>query len=184
MISGIDSVWEFEMQRLQNWNLLRNRLAVVFGQHFFFKLETGFKNAGGFAMKRNTLAALTLGLVVLIGAAPVLAHHAFSAEFDREKRTEKRGFVTKIDWTNPHVWFYMNVKDEKTGKVTNWGFEMGPPHGLQARGWTRDLMKIGDEVIVTGSLAKNGSNRVNAGTVILAKTGKAYGAASSEEAGQ
>ena len=135
-------------------------------------------------MRRTTLAVLILMLVVLIGAAPVLAHHAFSAEFDSEKRVEKRGFVTKVDWTNPHVWFYINVKDETTGKVTSWGFEMGPPHGLQARGWTRELMKIGDEVIVTGSLAKNGSNRANARTVILAKTGKSYGAASSEEAGQ
>jgi hypothetical protein len=132
-------------------------------------------------MRRNTLAALALGFGVLVGSVPVVAHHSFSAEFDNEKRVEKRGFVTKIDWTNPHVWFYINVKDETTGKLVSWGFEMGPPHGLQARGWTRDLMKIGDEVIVNGALAKNGSNRVNARTVILAKTGKAYGAASSEE---
>jgi hypothetical protein len=165
--------------------LFFDSLAVVFGQHPF-RTRDRIQNAGGFAMKRNTIAALTLGLVVLVGAAPVLAHHAFSAEFDRDKRVEKRGFVTKVDWTNPHVWFYINVKDEKTGAVTNWGFEMGPPppHGLQARGWTRELMKIGDEVIVTGSLAKNGSKRVNASTVILAKTGKTYGAASSEETGQ
>ena len=135
-------------------------------------------------MRRKTLAALTLGLTVLIGAVPLAGHHAFSAEFDSEKPVEKKGFVTKVDWTNPHVWFYMNVKDEKTGKVVNWGFEMGPPHGLQARGWTRELMKIGDEVVVTGSLARNGSNRANARSVILAKTGKAYGAASSEEAQQ
>ena len=131
-------------------------------------------------MRRHALAALALGLGVLIGAAPIVGHHAFSAEFDSAKQVEKRGFVTKVDWTNPHVWFYINVKDEK-GKVVNWGFEMGPPHGLQARGWTRDLMKIGDEVIVTGSAAKNGSNRANARTVVMAKTGKAYGAASSEE---
>jgi len=134
-------------------------------------------------MRRNTLAALTMGFV-LAGTATAVAHHAFSAEFDRDKRVEMRGYVTKVEWTNPHVWFYINVKDEKTGKVTTWGFEMGPPHGLQARGWTRELMKIGDEVIVTGSLAKNGSNRANARDVILAKTGKTYGAASSEEAGQ
>ena len=134
-------------------------------------------------MRRNTLAALTMGFV-LAGTATAVAHHAFSAEFDRDKRVEMRGYVTKVEWTNPHVWFYINVKDEKTGRVTNWGFEMGPPHGLQARGWTRELMKIGDEVIVTGSLAKNGSNRANARDVILAKTGKTYGAASSEEAGQ
>jgi hypothetical protein len=132
-------------------------------------------------MRRNTLTALALGVGVLIGSVPAAAHHSFSAEFDSEKRVEKRGFVTKIDWTNPHVWFYINVTDEKTGKIVNWGFEMGPPHGLQARGWTRDLMKIGDEVIVTGSAAKNGSTRANARSVILAKTGKTYGAASSEE---
>jgi len=113
-------------------------------------------------MRRNTLAALALGIGVLIGATPIVAHHSFSAEFDSAKQVEKRGFVTKVDWTNPHVWFYINVKDEKTGKISNWGFEMGPPHGLQARGWTRDLMKIGDEVIVTGSAAKNGSTRANA----------------------
>jgi hypothetical protein len=132
-------------------------------------------------MRRNTLLVLALGFSVLFGAATVAAHHAFSAEFDSTKPVEKRGFVTKVDWTNPHVWFYINVKDAKTGTVANWGFEMGPPHGLQARGWTRDLMKIGDEVIVTGTLAKNGSNRANARNVILAKTGKTYGAASSEE---
>ena len=131
-------------------------------------------------MKRNILVALTLVFGLLMAIAPALAHHAFSAEFDSTKPTEKRGYVTKVEWTNPHVWFYINVKDEKTGKITNWGFEMGPPHGLQGRGWTRDLMKIGDEVIVTGTLAKNGSNRANARNVILAKTGKTYGAASSE----
>lgn len=131
--------------------------------------------------RRMTLAALALGFGVLMGSAPAMGHHAFSAEFDSNKPVEKRGYVTKVEWTNPHVWFYINVKDEKTGKNVNWGFEMGPPHGLQARGWTRELMKIGDEVIVTGSLAKNGSNRGNARSVILAKTGKTYGAASSEE---
>jgi hypothetical protein len=135
-------------------------------------------------MRRNTLAVLALGFGLLIGSRPVVGHHSFSAEFDSAKQVEKRGFVTKVDWTNPHVWFYINVKDEKTGKIVNWGFEMGPPHGLQARGWTRDLMKIGDEVIVTGSAAKNGSTRGNARSVILAKTGKTYGTASSEETQQ
>ena len=131
-------------------------------------------------MGRNIVRAVWIaGFGVLIAVAPTVAHHSFSAEFDSTKQVEKRGYVTKVDWANPHVWFYMNVKDEK-GKVSVWGFEMGPPHGLQSRGWTRELMKIGDEVIVSGSLAKNGSNRVNARNVILAKTGKTYGAASSE----
>jgi hypothetical protein len=159
-------------------------LAVVFRQHFNFQPGTASKKQEDFAMRRTTLAVLTMGLGLLIGAAPAAGHHAFSAEFDSAKQVEKRGYVTKVEWTNPHVWFYINVKDEKTGKVSNWGFEMGPPHGLQARGWTRDLMKIGDEVIVTGSAAKNGSNRGNARSVILAKTGKTYGAASSEETQQ
>jgi hypothetical protein len=88
--------------------------------------------------------------------------------------------VTKVEWTNPHVWFYINVINAETKKQVKWGFEMGPPHGLQGQGWTRETMKIGDEVIVNGSLAKDGSNRVNARTVVLAATGRRMGAASSE----
>ena len=84
-----------------------------------------------------------------------------------------KGVVTKVDWTNPHVWFYINVKDKDTGKVTNWGAEMGPPHGLQRQGWKRETLKIGEEVTVTGSLAKNGSKRMNARNVVLTSTGGA-----------
>jgi hypothetical protein len=121
--------------------------------------------------------ALVLGLLTV---APVFAHHSFAAEFDAKKPIELRGYVSKIEWTNPHVWFYINVKDRASGKVTNWGFEMGPPHGLQGQGWTRTTMQLGDEVIVAGTLAKNGSNRANARTVTMAKTGLKLGAASSE----
>lgn len=131
-------------------------------------------------MRQKAFAYLALVFALFMGIEPAMAHHSFAAEFDSTKQVVKRGFVTKVEWTNPHVWFYINVKDEATGKVTNWGFEMGPPHGLQTRGWTRETMKLGDEVIVNGSLAKNGSPRVNARTVTVAKTGKAMGAASSE----
>ena len=130
-------------------------------------------------MRRYVFALLTFACVLLLTAAVAAAHHSFAAEFDAKKPVTLRGFVTKVEWTNPHVWFFVNVKDE-AGKVTNWGFEMGPPHGLQTRGWTRDTMKLGDEVIVAGSLAKNGTPRVNARTVTMAKTGKVLGAASSE----
>ena len=123
-------------------------------------------------------SALVLGWV--LAASPVMAHHSFSAEFDNTKRVTLKGFVTKVEWTNPHVWFYTNVKDEKSGQITNWGFEMGPPHLLQGGGWTRTTMKLGDEVIVTGSLAKNGSKRVNASNVVLASTGQKMGTSSSE----
>jgi len=113
---------------------------------------------------------LTPAVAGLVGAR-LAAHHSFAAEFDAEKKIELKGKVTKVEWTNPHVWVYLNVTDKTTGQVTNWGFEMGPPHGLQRRGWRRDTLKIGEEVNVAGSLAKNGSKRINARTVTLTSTG-------------
>jgi len=131
-------------------------------------------------MKRTMIALAATVVALLAVGVPVFAHHSFSAEFDSKQQVELQGFVTKVEWTNPHVWFYINVKDPETGRMTNWGFEMGPPHGLQAQGWQRETMKLGDEVRVNGSRAKNGSNKVNARNVILVKTGKKMGTASSE----
>jgi hypothetical protein len=108
---------------------------------------------------------------LLLTAASAAAHHSFAAEFDAEKPITLKGIVTKVEWTNPHVWFYVNVKDPATGQVVNWGAEMGPPHGLQRRGWRHDTLKIGDEVTVAGSLAKNGAKRMNASKVTLTSTG-------------
>jgi len=136
-------------------------------------------------MSRYLFGGILAALMLTAGA--VQAHHSFSAEFDANKPITLKGIVTKIEWTNPHVWFYVNVKDEKTGEVANWGAEMGPPHGLQRRGWRRDTLKIGEEVTVVGSMAKNGSNRMNARTVTLTSTGgrpgETLGAASSEGEG-
>ena len=131
---------------------------------------------------RRSLVGLTL-VTCLLAAAPLVAHHSFSAEFDSAKPVMLKGWVTKIDWTNPHVWIYMNVKDEK-GVTTNWGFEMGPPHLLQGQGWTAKSLKIGDEVSVEGSMAKNGTKRMNARSVIMASTGQRLGAGSSQNINQ
>ena len=117
---------------------------------------------------RNWATLVVLGSLVS-GAA--LAHHSFSAEFDAAKPVKLTGIVTKVEWTNPHVWFYLNVKDEATGKVSNWGAEMGPPHGLQRSGWRRETLKIGESVTIDGFMARNGENRMNARTVTLTSTG-------------
>jgi len=130
-------------------------------------------------MKKGVIAFLALAVGVIVSVAPAMAHHSFSAEFDGTKAVTLKGYVTKVEWTNPHVWFYIDVK-QPNGTVENWGFEMGPPHGLQGRGWTRTTMTLGEEVIVDGTLAKNGSHRGNARNVTIAATGKKMGAASSE----
>ena len=121
-------------------------------------------------MRTYILGGLIIGGLALTGAR-TMAHHSFAAEFDGDKKVKLTGTVTKVEWTNPHVWFYINVKDPETGGVTNWGAEMGPPHGLQRRGWRRETLKLGDEVTVEGSLAKNGTKRLNASRVTLTSTG-------------
>jgi hypothetical protein len=122
---------------------------------------------------------LTISLSLVLAGTPLLAHHSFAAEYDAKKPIKLKGIITKVDWMNPHVYFYIDVEDDK-GNITNWAFEMGPPNGLQRAGWTRNTMKIGDEVIVDGSMAKDGSKSGNARSVTLAATGKKLGAASSE----
>ena len=122
---------------------------------------------------------LTISLSLILAGMPLLAHHSFAAEYDAKKPIKLKGIITKVDWMNPHVYFYIDVEDDK-GNITNWAFEMGPPNGLQRAGLTRNTMKIGDEVIVDGSMAKDGSKSGNARSVTLASTGKKLGAASSE----
>ena len=121
-------------------------------------------------MRAYILGGLIVAGLVLSGGR-LAAHHSFAAEFDSQKPITVTGTVTKVEWTNPHVWVYLNVKDPATGQVANWGFEMGPPHGLQRRGWRRETLKLGDSVTVAGSMAKNGAKRMNASKVTLTSTG-------------
>ena len=122
-------------------------------------------------------AALAASALLLAGT--VSAHHSFSAEFDANQPVALSGVVTKIEWKNPHVWFFIDVTEDG-GEVTSWGWEMGSPNGLMRRGWTRNSMRIGDIVNVEGSLAKDGSSRANARVVLLAASGERLFAASSQ----
>jgi Family of unknown function (DUF6152) len=124
-----------------------------------------------------TSVLVTLAALTAVYVAPVNAHHSFAAEFDGSKPITLKGVVTQIDWANPHVWFYITVKDEE-GHTVRWACEMGAPHQLQQRGWLRETMKVGDVVTVAGSLARDGSKRANARQVTTAD-GKTLGAASS-----
>jgi len=131
-------------------------------------------------MKHSATVFLALALMAAAPlAAPLWAHHSFAAEYDSNKPLNLKGAVTKIEWQNPHVYFYIDVKDD-TGKVVNWAFEMGAPAVIQRNGWTRNSMKLGDIVIVEGSQAKSGKPHGNARSVTMASTGKKLGAGSSE----
>ena len=129
-------------------------------------------------MRYRAVGVFAFGLAMTV-AAPLFAHHSFSAEYGNEPANLK-GAVTKIEWQNPHVFFYIDVRDEETGKVTNWALEMGAPSVIQRNGWKRNTMKIGDLVIVTGTKAKNGKPLANARSVVMAITGQKLGAGSSE----
>ena len=120
----------------------------------------------------NRAAVLLVAVGLLLPARPLVAHHSFAAEFDASKPVKLTGAVTKFEWTNPHAWIYIDAKDEKTGDVANWGFELAAASGLMRSGWTRLTLKAGDVVTIEGTRAKNGTNNANAQTVTLASTGK------------
>ena len=124
---------------------------------------------------------LAVALCTTVATGTALAHHSFAAEFDANAPIELTGTVTKVDWANPHTYFYIDVTSAK-GDVQNWALEMGSPNGLMRRGWTRDSMKIGDVVIVSGWRAKDGATKGNARSVTLS-TGKKLFAGSSQETG-
>ena len=116
---------------------------------------------------KTKLAGLVAGLSLLVSALPALAHHSFVAEYDGKRPVTLSGVVTKVEWTNPHARFYIDVKDEN-GNVTNWNFELASPIALRRLGWTRDFLQVGSVVTVFGALAKDGSKMANARTVTLA----------------
>jgi hypothetical protein len=119
-------------------------------------------------------------LLLTIAAAPLAAHHSFAAEYDAAKRVTMTGKVTKVEWMNPHAFFYLDVKDEKTGVVANWAFELNSPNYLMRSGWTKSSLKVDDIVTVQGAMTRDGTKQVNASTVKFADSGKTLFAGSSD----
>jgi len=124
------------------------------------------------------LAILAAG-ALLASSVALFAHHAFSAEYDATKPVKVTGTVKKVEWSNPHIWFYVDVKDE-SGKVTTWGFSGGPPGMLMRRGITREVLKVGDVVKVEGFRAKDGSNNASGGNVTFANGRKVFAGAAED----
>jgi hypothetical protein len=118
---------------------------------------------------------------LLAAAVPMLAHHSFSAEFDSSKPVTLKGSVTKVDWLNPHIWIYMNVKDD-AGKVVSWQCEGGPPNTLTRNGWTKNDLKEGDAITITGTMAKDKSNSCNASSVVLPDGRRVFAGSSNPDA--
>jgi hypothetical protein len=129
--------------------------------------------------KHMKTAALCLGIALIL-AMPAAAHHSFAAEYDSTKPVNVTGTLTKVEWTNPHIWFYLDVKDEK-GNVTNWGFSAAPPGMLMRRGITKDVLKLGSVIHVEGFRARDGSNNGSGGKVTFAD-GRSVFTASAEDA--
>src|SRR6478609_3388623 len=116
----------------------------------------------------NRHATVVLMLLALAGSsATALAHHSFAAEFDSAKPIKLSGTVTKVQWRNPHTYFFVDVKGED-GEIHNWAMELGSPNVLMRRGWTRDSLKIGDQVTVEGARARDNSYKGNASSVVMA----------------
>jgi Family of unknown function (DUF6152) len=144
---------------------------------FLFTTES----PGGKTMKRYWLAISGLCSAMLLFALPLLAHHSFAAEYDNNKPIKFSGKVTKVEWMNPHIYVYVDAKDD-SGKMVNYAVEGGAPNGLYRQGWRKDTLKTGDPISIEGFLAKDGSNTVNARTWVL-PDGKKVFAGNNEDGG-
>jgi len=116
---------------------------------------------------------------LLLGTVPALAHHSFAAEYDEKKPVTLKGVVTKVEWTNPHARFYVDVKDDR-GNVVNWNLELASPNVLIRNGWNRKSLQPGDQVTVIGSQAKDGTNMANARIVTLSDGRKVFAGSSGD----
>ena len=130
---------------------------------------------------QGRLVLLIAAVGVAWAAQPLMAHHSFAAEYDANKPVTLKGTVTKVEWTNPHARFYVDVKDER-GRVVNWNLELASPNVLRRNGWKRDSLNVGDEITVEGSLAKDGSKMANARVVKLSSGQQVFAGSSGGDA--
>ena len=131
---------------------------------------------------KGKLSLSAAGLGLLVSTLPAVAHHSFAAEYDESKPIKVEGTVTKLEWTNPHARFYVDVKDA-SGSVTNWNFELGSPNVLIRQGWRRTALKQGDQVTVEGYMAKDGTHLANARRVTLPDGRKVFAGSAESDGG-
>jgi len=131
---------------------------------------------------KKTLMVVLAAMVVWPLVGSVIAHHSFDAEFDRNKPVTLKGAVTKVEWTNPHIWIFIDVT-ETGGKVSNWGVEGGAPNALFREGWRKDSAKLGDILTVEGYSARDGSLRANAVRVTLSDGRRVFAGSSAGSSG-
>jgi hypothetical protein len=131
------------------------------------------------AFLNRVMRLLPAAALMLCAASAIEAHHSFAAQYDNNKPITVTGALTKLEWTNPHVYIYIDVTDAATKKVTNWAFEMGPPHMLQKSGWKKNALQTGELLAIEGWLARDGSHSANARRVTRKSTGQVMGAATS-----
>lgn len=129
----------------------------------------------------KTKLALSIMAVSLMAAIPALAHHSFAAEYDANKPISLTGTVTKVEFLNPHIWVYLDAKNE-SGAVTHWQCEGGAPNSLKRQGWSKESLKAGDTVVIDGFRAKDGTNTCNSRSVKL-PDGRRVFAGSAEDGG-
>ena len=136
---------------------------------------------------RGRQVPLFRALCALLGAltaATASAHHAFVAQYDQSRPATLNGVVVKVEWLNPHAYFYVDVTDGETGEIVNWACELTSPVGLMRRGWTRNTLHIGDLVTVEGPLARDGSASLSAESVVLVESGRRLFSGTNEEQGR
>jgi len=121
---------------------------------------------------KTKLVLLAAGSLLAI-AGPLLAHHSFAAEYDGNQKVSLKGSIAKVEWMNPHIWIYIDAKDD-SGKIVRWQCEGGPPNALTRSGWTKDALKEGDAVTIEGFRAKDGTNTCNSRTVTLPSGQKVF----------